>query len=82
MAEADVESNTIESSSDQQPTRRQSRDLEKRRALKSKKSDRINEIRSILGMGRKASKLEVLNAGADICSMAVIGLVIHRPHNF
>lgn len=54
----------------------------KRRALKAQKSKRIVEIRIILGMNRKVSKLEVLNAGAKIFSVAVFGLVIHHPRFF
>jgi c-di-AMP phosphodiesterase-like protein len=77
-----VEPNVIESSSNQQPARKQSRRLAKRRALKSQKSDRIDEIRGIVGMGHRVSKLDVLNTGAGIWLIAVIGLAIHRPHLF
>jgi len=76
------EHNVTESPQNQQPTRRQSNDLVKRRARKSKKSDLIDEIRGIVGVGNKASKLEVLNAGAGFWSITVVGLVIHRPHLF
>lgn len=80
--DAGAEHNVAESPPSQQPTRRQSNDLTKRRARKSKKSDLIDEIRGIVGVGDKASKLEVLNAGAGFWSIAIVGLVIHRPHLF
>ena len=77
-----VEPNAIESPPNQRPTRRRSNDPTKRRALKVQESDRINEIRSIMDMEPRVSKLEVLNAGAGIWSIAVVGLAIHHPRFF
>lgn len=53
-------------SPNKQPMRRRSGNLEKRRARKSRKSDLIDEIRTIVGLEHTASTLKVLNAGAGI----------------
>lgn len=72
----------MESPQNRQPKRKRSDDSVKRRALKAQKYKRIAEIRTILGMDRKASPLEVLNAGAGVFSVVVAGLVIHHPRCF
>ena len=48
----------------------------KRRALQSRKSHCIDEIRKIMGMRDRTPKVEILNAGAGIWSVAVIGSAV------
>ena len=62
-----------------QPTRKRSGNPDKRRVLKSRKSDLIEQIRMTLNLEYTASTLEVLNAGADIQLVAVVDSDIHHP---
>ena len=63
-----------------QTTRKRSGTLENRRARRSRESALIEEIRAIIGLESGTSKLETLNAGANIRSITVVvDLGIHRP---
>ena len=60
-----------------QPTRTRSGNLERRRALRSRKSDLIDEIRTIVALEHTASPLEVLNAGTGVQPFAVVDSDTH-----
>jgi len=59
-------------------SRRRTSNPVRRRALESRKSHRIDEIRKIMGMRDRTPKLQVLNAGAGGRSVPAIGLAIYR----